>query len=86
MAGVDRLLARAHGLFVGDGADGGVGGDGGVSVPPVPAGGSGVGMGAAAAGGVYRQSQATVSGWMASCGGPRQRVALLSSRAAVGRG
>ena len=62
MAGVDRLLARAHGLFVGDGADAGVSGDGGVSVPAVPAGGSGVGTGAAAAGGVYQQSQATVLG------------------------
>ena len=66
VAGVDRLLTRAHGLFgAGAGSGGGevfAAGGGGGSVPPPPAGGSGLGSGVAAAGGVYEQSQAGVSG------------------------
>jgi peptidoglycan DL-endopeptidase CwlO len=73
VAGVDRLLTRAHGLYgAGAGSGGGevfaAGGGGGGSVPPPPDGGSGLGAGVAAAGGSYEQSQAAVSGLDADSG------------------
>ena len=66
MAGVDRLLTSAHGLFAAGGAGGGgqvfAADDGENSAPAAPAGGSGLGTGVGAAGGVYEQSRAGVSG------------------------
>lgn len=61
--GVDRLLTRAHGLFPAATADDGMAfSAGGGPVAAVPAGGSGLATGAAAAGDVYQRAQTTVAG------------------------
>ena len=57
VAGVDRLLTRAHGLYSPAGGEVVSGGGGAGSVPAPPAGGSALRAGAGAAGGVYEQTQ-----------------------------
>lgn len=58
VAGVDRLLTRAHGLYPAGGAAGRLTGGGAAgAVPGVPAGSSALGEGASAAGTGYQQSR-----------------------------
>ena len=61
-------------------------GGGGGSVPAPPDGGSGLGSGVAAAGGVYEQSQAGVSGLDADSGRQPGLVVRWLIRAALVRG
>ncbi len=63
VAGVDRLLSRAHGLYPAGGAAGTLTGGGAQSaVPTVPGGSSALGEGATTAGADYGRSQTTAGG------------------------
>jgi hypothetical protein len=60
VAGVDRLLARAHALYPSEGAAGPLtGGAAGGAVPGVPGGSSALAQGASTAGAGYQRSQTT---------------------------
>ena len=88
VAGVDRLLTRAHGLFAagaGDGA-GGVFAAGGGSLPAVPAGGGGLAGGVATAGGVYEQSRAGVSGLDVDSGQTAEAGGAVAGQGRAGAG
>ena len=63
VAGVDRLLTQAHGLFPAGSNGGGelFGAGGGGAVPAAPAGSSGLHTGAGAAGDLYTQAQSVVA-------------------------
>jgi len=61
VAGVDRLLAKGHGLFPASGGAGNVGTDPAPASPPAPAGGGQLGVGAAVAGDDYERSRSAVS-------------------------
>ena len=62
MAGVDRLLTRAHDLFPAGGEGGQVPTSGGGSVPAAPDGGSGLQGGVSRAAGSYQQAQTGAAG------------------------
>ena len=90
VAGVDRLLTRAHGLFAAGGGDGGGGvfaaGGGGGSVPAAPAGGSGLGSAVSTAGGLYERSQAGVSGLDADSGHSAGAGGVVAGQGQAGSG
>lgn len=62
MAGVDRLLSRAHELFPAGGGGGGLRSSGDAVVPGSPEGGSGLRAGVARAAGSYQQARSGVAG------------------------
>jgi hypothetical protein len=87
--GVDRLLTRAHGLFpaaAGDGGEAFSAGGGGGSVPGAPAGASGLGTGAAMAGGVYTRSQTMVAGLDAESGEAAAEADVIGAQGFSGSG
>lgn len=62
MAGVDRLLSRAHELFPAGGAGGALPSSGDVAVPGSPEGGSGLRAGVVRAAGSYQQARSGAAG------------------------
>jgi hypothetical protein len=87
VAGVDRLLSRAHGLFTGaDGDEVATGGGAGGSVPAAPAGGSGLGTAVTTAGGVYEQSRAGLAGLNAELGEAAAESGAVAAQGRAGSG
>jgi hypothetical protein len=88
VAGVDRLLTRAHGLFPagGDGGEAFSGGGVGGVVPATPAGASGLGTSAGVAGGVYQRAQIGVAGLDAGSGEAAAEAGAIGAQGWSGSG
>ena len=87
MAGVDRLLTRAHGLFAAaDGGEVATGGAGGGSVPAAPAGGSGLSTGVMTAAGAYARSQTGLAGLDAELGQAAAEGGAVADQGRAGSG
>ena len=87
VAGVDRLLTRAHGLFpAAGGGEVAAGGWAGGSVPAAPSGGSGLGTGVTTAGGVYEQSRTGLAGLDAELGQAAAEGGAVAEQGRAGSG
>lgn len=87
VAGVDRLLTRAHDLFpAAGGGEVAASGGGGGSVPPAPGGGGGLAGGVAAAGGAYERSQAGAAGLEAELAASAAESGAVAQQGRAGAG